>query len=386
MKVGIDITPVIYEGTGVGTYTKELVRHLLPLSPKTDFVLFASTLRGRKKFWDFAQSLKIYPNFTLKVYPFPPAITELAWNKFHRLTVEKVVGNVDVFHAWDWQQPPAEKAKLVTTVHDLTPLKFPQDQHPKTVRVHTRRLHWVAHDVDAIIADSEATRNDVIEYLRINPEKVYRVYLGASSQYTEFRKQGSPFGSAQGRDVRSQEIDRVKQKYHLGENYLLSVGTQEPRKNLQRVIEAFRILQSSSLELAIVGKYGWDRADSGFKIHDSRNIKILGLVAEQDLPALYAGAQALVYPSLYEGFGLPVIEAMSIGCPVVTSDRGSLKEVADGAAVLVNPESLQSIATGIKSALVKREILTEAGLIQSEHFSWEKTAQETMEVYEKVCS
>src|SRR3989344_2424891 len=172
MRIGIDITPVIYEHTGVGVYTRNLVFHLLKYFPRDHFVLFASTLRGQKKLWAYLQTLAVYSNFTVKVYPFPPLVTEALWNRLHRVCVEKLTGPVAVFHAWDWQQPPAHKAKVVTTIHDLTTLKFPQYQHPKTVAVHRRRLHWVTQEATALIADSQATKNDIQTLLNIPADKI----------------------------------------------------------------------------------------------------------------------------------------------------------------------------------------------------------------------
>ena len=341
MKVGIDITPVIYESTGVGVYTRQLVFHLLKHFPKDHFILFASTLRGQKKLWEYLKTLAIYSNFTVKVYPFPPLITETLWNRLHRFSVEKLVGPVDIFHAWDWQQPPAKTARIVTTIHDLTTLKFPQHQHPRTVAVHRRRLHWVTQEATAVIADSQATKNDIQALLHLSATKIHVVYLAAGEQF---------------RPPSSEEINRVKQKYHLPEKFILTVASRDPRKNTDRAIKASPL----------------------------PTFTLTGSIPTSDLPALYAAAQVFVFPSLYEGFGLPVLEAMAVGCPVVTSDRGSLREVAGTAATLVDPDNVDSIANGINQALKTRDQLIAAGVTQAQKFSWAKTARETMEVY-KSC-
>jgi glycosyltransferase involved in cell wall biosynthesis len=341
MRIGLDITPVIYEHTGVGVYTRELVFHLLKHFPKDNFILFASTLRGQKKLWEYLRTLAIYSNFTIKIYPFPPLITETLWNRLHRFSVEKLVGQVDVFHAWDWQQPPAKRAKIVTTIHDLTTLKFPRYQHPQTVTVHRRRLHWVTQETTAIIADSQATKRDIIDFLNVPPDKVHVVYLAAGAQFSPPTKE---------------ETTRIRQKYHLPDKFILTASVTDHRKNAEAAIKA------SSLPV----------------------FSLTGSIPLQDLPALYAAAAVFVFPSLYEGFGLPVLEAMAVGTPVVTSDRGSLKEVAGTAAILVDPESTDSITQGINQALATRDKLIAAGLDQAKRFSWDKTAQQTMEVY-KLC-
>lgn len=339
MNIGIDITPVIYEYTGVGVYTRELVFHLLKLYSQDKFILFASTLRGQKKLWDYLKTLSLFSNWNAKIYPFPPLVTETLWNRLHRLPVEKLVGSVDVFHAWDWQQPPARTAKIVTTIHDLAILKFPEHQSPKTVAVHRRRLRWVAQETAAIIADSQATKNDIIELLHIPEGKIHVVYLAAGKQF-------SP--------PTDQEIIRVKQKYNLPEKFILTANLNDPRKNAKLVVKA------SPLPV----------------------FSFTGSIPSQDIPALYAAAQAFVFPSLYEGFGLPVLEAMSIGCPVVTSDRGSLKEVTGDATVTIDPESIDSIRAGINQALGQHQELIAVGLTQAQKFSWDKTARQTMEVYQ----
>ena len=377
MRVGIDITPVIYQGTGIGTYTRELVRHLLPHAKKSHFVLFASTLRGQKKLWSYLKTLSEFSNFSIKVFPFPPLFTEVAWNKLHRISVEKLVGTVDVFHAWDWQQPPAKSAKLVTTIHDLTTLKFPQEHHHKTVAVHKKRLEWVAKEADAIITDSDATKQDVEDLLQIKREKLHAVHLAAREQFNEFRNQES--------GIRNQEINKVKQKFNIRGDYVLSVGTREPRKNLNRVVKAFNTLSEPNLTLVIAGKYGWGKELNARHYKLKAKVKILGYVEQQNLPALYAGSKVFVYPSLYEGFGLPVLESMSIGTPVVTSDRGSLKEVAGDAAIIVDPENSTEITAGIETALGdKSNSLIRLGLKQAKKFSWENTARQTLAIYKYV--
>ena len=156
----------------------------------------------------------------------------------------------------------------------------------------------------------------------------------------------------------------------------------EPRKNLKRVMAAFAEIRNPKSEirnLVVVGRAGW-----GEQVMPAKGVKFLGVAPEEDLPGLYGGAAALVYPSLYEGFGLPILEAMTVGCPVVTSDRGSLKEVAGEAAVLVDPENEESIAMGIEEAVEKRSVWTAKGLAQAAKFSWEKAARETLRVYEEA--
>jgi glycosyltransferase involved in cell wall biosynthesis len=363
MRIGIDVTASIYQGTGVASYYRELVPQLLKLGGKHEFVLLGYALRRFQEL-----------TLATKRFRFPPRVMEFLWNQMHIFPVEKLVGEVDVFHAWDYLQPPAKKAKIVTTIHDLTAIKFPMYHHPLTVAAQTHRLRWVRREASLVIADSKATKKDIVELLGIEAERVRVVYLAAGDVFGKFRIQNSEF--------RIREIKRIREKYRIEGEYILAVGTMEPRKNLKRVIEAFSKIinhKSNIRNLVIVGRAGW-----GEQVMPANGVKFLRMVMEEDLPGLYAGASALVYPSLYEGFGLPVLEAMTVDCPVVTSDRGSLKEVAGNAAVLVDPESEESIAMGIEEAMEKRAALVKKGLAQAAKFSWEKAARETLRVYEEA--
>lgn len=317
MKVGIDISQIAFPGTGVATYTENLIKSL----PKGDYSFFGASLRRwRPGFW-----------------PIPPTVLDYLWNRLHVFPVENFIGPVDVFHSSDWTQPPT-KAKKVTTIHDLVVYKYPQWTHPQIVATQKRRLEWVKKECDLIIAVSQATRNDIVEFLKIPAEKIRVIYEAASSVYKPTK------GTIQ--------------------NYILGMGTPNSRKNIERLITAFNSLSLKDMELKIIGPTG------------------LGLVFPEELAKLYSNASVFVYPSLYEGFGLPVLEAMSCGCPVITSNISSLPEVGGDAAVYVNPLSVDDIAEKIKFVLKsQRTKLAQKGFAQAKKFSWEKTARQTAEVY-----
>lgn len=364
MKIGIDVTASIYSGTGVASYYRSLVPELIREGQDCEFMLLGYAMRR------FSE-LKLANR---KLF-LPPRIMEIMWNRLHVLPVEMLTGNLDIFHAWDYLQPPVKKAKIVTTIHDLTPIKFPLYHHKSTVEAQTQRLKWVRREADIILADSKATKRDIVELLGVPEEKIKVVYLAAGELYEEFRDQRS--------EIRVKEIERGKKKYGIAGEYFISVGTLEPRKNLKRVIETFSInVQRTSFNarLVIAGRSGW-----GENLPQAENVNFLGLVPDEDLPGLYAGSAGLIYPSLYEGFGLPVLEAMTVGCPVLTSDRGSLAEVAGEAAVTVDPENTESIIWGIESLIKDREKLIAKGLKRSGNFSWNKTAKETLSVYRSLC-
>lgn len=363
MRIGIDVTASIYSGTGVATYCQQLVPELLRIGKKHEFVLFGYALR---RYRDLTLATK-------KLF-MPPRLMEFLWNRLHVVPIERFVGDVDVFHAWDYLQPPTRNAHIVTTIHDLTALKFPMYHHLSTVEAQKRRLQWVRKEAALIIADSEATKRDIMEHLHIEENKIRVIYLAPGKEYLDFVTLSE---SKKGLLMTS-----VREKYHIDGPYLIAAGTREPRKNLKRLIDAFSLPRSTSWgmsQLVIVGNVGW-----GEELPQRPNVRLLGRVPHEDLPALMAGSSTLVYPSLYEGFGLPVVEAMAVGCPVVTTDRGSLKEIAGSAAVLVDAENVESIAHGIETALEKRSALIRKGLKRAEKFSWETAAQETLGVYETV--
>lgn len=360
MRIAIDVTASIYQGTGVASYYNNLIPKLLQLGKEQEFITFGYSLRRRGE-------LKL----AKKKYPFPPKLMEIIWNRLHVFPVEMLVGKCDVVHSWDYIQPATKKARLVTTIHDLTPIKFPQYQHPRTIASYKAGLRWVKKEAAAIIADSEATKKDITEILGIDEKRIHVVYLAAANSFQEFRQQSEP--------QKESSIVKVRAKYGLENEYLLYLGTQEPRKNLENVIKAYQLLKIET-PLVIAGNFGW-----GEKLKPIEGVKLIGFVDEADLPALYSGATCFIYPSLYEGFGLPVLEAMAAGCPVVTSNRGSLAEVGGEAVVQANPENIEAITFGIMSALNNKSWLVEKGIQQSKKFSWEKTATETLKVYESAC-
>lgn len=367
MKIGIDVTQIQYQGSGVATYTLELVKHLIKQFPEHEFVFYGASLR------QLGLLRQLLEAFDVKkiLLPAPNSLQDFVFNRWGGLPIEVFVGQVDIFHASDWTMPKAQHAQLVTTIHDLTVLKYPQYQHPKIIATHTARLKRVQQLHPAIIADSQATKNDLIKMLQTDPNSIKVIHLAASPDFNQFANLD--------RHSRAEKIQRTKAKYNLS-NYLLYVGTSEPRKNLARTIESFKQLKANyhDLELVLVGKYGW-----GEKLN-APGVRKLGFVEQTDLPAIYAGAQTFVYPSIYEGFGLPVLEAMTVGTPVVTSKRGSLAEVAGPGAIVVNPTDVTEITQGIVASINYRAKWRELGLKQAKKFSWSKTATQTMGLYEEL--
>ncbi|MCL4383925.1 glycosyltransferase family 4 protein [Patescibacteria group bacterium] len=376
MIIGIDITSVAY-GTGVSNYTYNLVKNLLINDKKNHYKLFFSSWRLKLPA-EMATLAAQYPNCTLFIYRLPPTFLSLLWNRLHVFPIEQFIGDCDIFHTSDWTQPPTAKAKSVCTIHDLTPFLFPHWLHPKIVSTHRLKMFWASREASRFICVSQNTQKDLLKlYPNIDPAKTMVIYEAAEEKYNQFYKLKA--------EHKSQLISSIKNKYHL-HDFLLAQGTREPRKNLHRLVQAFVRFKTqhpkSNLELAITGKYGW-----GEDIEINRpDIKILGFVDENDLVQLHAAATALVYPSLYEGFGLPVIKAMAVGTPVITSHNSSLIEVGDNAALLIDPYSVSAIKSAI-SKITKtdaRNALIKKGLVQAKKFSWEITAQNTLKLYQQL--
>lgn len=370
MRIGIDISQIVY-GTGVSNYTTQLVKHLLEIDHKNQYVLFGSSLRAAKILKEFAKSLKDYQTVQFKIFFLPPAILEFLWNRLHIWPIEKFIGVVDIFHSSDWTQPPtATDTKKVTTVHDLVAYLFPSSQDPKIVAVQKRRLARVRAEADMILADSQTTKEDLIKFLQIDESKIKVVSLAAQE---EFKPQDED------------KTREVLEKYKIKKPYILSVATQEPRKNIQKLLDVFKIIvqERPQVNLVLTGKYGW-----GPGVRTGANVIWTGFVPQDDLVAIYSGCRVFVYPSLYEGFGLPILEAMACGSPVITSNNSSMAEIAKDAAILVDPRSEGQIKRAIDLVLdlnlENYQKMVRASLSRARQYSWTKTARETLKVYEEV--
>lgn len=340
MKIGIDVSSLIYQ-TGVSWYTRNLVNALQKIDKRDEFVLFGGSLRRMGE-------LRLFAN---RVFPIPPTAADIIWNRLHVFPIEWLIGKVDVFHSSDWAQPPTAAYK-VTTIHDLVPIRFPQISHPQVVAAHRARLAWVKKEVDRIISVSEFTKREMVELLGIDPARIVVIPEAPDPV----------FKPRSGRIIEG--------------DYLLVVGA-DPRKNIPAIIQAYRLIIKHyplPLSLVIVGR-PWE------KIPKAPGVRVLGHVSREQLAPLYSGAKALVYTSLYEGFGLPILEAMACHCPVVASNTSSIPEVAGDAAVLVDPTNPQDIAEGVEKALAERQKWIRLGKKRVKQFSWEKTARTTLKVY-----
>ena len=357
MKIGIDISQVIY-GTGVSNYTRNLLDALLVLDKDNEYTAFGGSLRRRKELKDLLASFK--GNISGRICPLPPTLADILWNRLHVLKIEKFLGKLDIFHSSDWTQPPSNAFKL-TTIHDLVPLRFPQYSHPRIVAAHKARLKHIKKEIDIVIVPSLASKDDLIavgvseDKIRVIPEAPELIFKPAKKK----------------------EIERLKKEHRVSKGYLLAVGV-GPRKNTERIIEAYeKVRAGRDLKLIILGH-------PYKKMEQKRGVIYTGHVETSKMPTYYSGAEALVYPTIYEGFGLPVLEAFACKTPVVTSNISSLPEVAGDAAEMVDPFDIKSITEGIKNALNRKQGLINKGLKRSKEYSWQKTAEMTLKVYNEA--
>lgn len=377
MIIGIDVSSTAY-GTGVSNYTLNLVRHLLKKDHQNTYKLFFSLLR--QPLPQEISELAKYSNVKIYHYRFPPTLLAFLWNHLHIFPIELFIGHCDIFHTSDWTQPPTLKAKTMCTIHDLTPFLYPQWLNSKIVNTHTQKMFWAAKECQHFICVSKNSQKDLLKiFPQINPQKTSVIYEAAENKYSDFLKL-SP-------QIQQNKKTAIEKHYGL-KKFILSQGTREPRKNLTRLIEAFNLYHQkypqSKVELAITGKYGW-----GDDILHLKNpyIKILGYIPEKDMVALHASALFLAYPSLYEGFGLPLVKSMKVGVPVLTSNTSSLPEIVANSGFLVDPNSVDSIYQALSKLLnssTLRKKLSQKALQQSAKFSWNNTAKQTLDIYNKL--
>lgn len=381
MKIAIDISQIVHEGTGVASYTTNLVENILKLDKKNSYILFGASLRKKSILDKYVNRLRDQGlNFKTSFWLLPPTFTSEIWNQLHHVKIEKLVGKIDVFHSSDWTQPPT-LAKKVTTIHDLVVYKFPETSTtklrfdvkqfapiPSIVDTQKMRLDWVKKECDKVIAVSQNTKKDIESILKISDKKISVIYEAVGKEYLAFQNK-SP-------SEKAKEMAIVKKKYQLADNFILTQGSVGTRKNTASVVDAFQKLAIPGLELAITGNYEIKKA----------NVHSLGFVPQADMPALFAASKAFVFPSLYEGFGLPVLEAMTCETIVICSNVSSLTEVGGTTALYVDPQSVDDIAKKIKQALhqsqSERKNWIQKETAQANKFSWDMAASETIKLYE----
>lgn len=366
--LGIDFTSASRERAGIGRYARELVRALSRIDRSNPYVLFVPR--------DAHDELLHYdwsPNFPIKRAPLTERYLAAVWHRARiPLPIETFIGKVDVFYSPDFLLPPTFAPRKLVTVHDLSYVRVPECFPQPLLNYLNRAVPSSVARADLILADAASTQRDLIDVYRVPAEKIRVLYAGVDPRF--------------GPNVSEASRARVR-ALTGGKPYLLSVSTIQPRKNYARLIEAFSKIPNDKLpmphlQLVIAGGRGWMyeevfQAVARLGLRD--RVMFPAFVADADLPALYANATLFVYPSLYEGFGLPVAEAMACGVPVVSSNASSLPEVGGEAVMYFDPRDVDALADAMRRALTDESLrndLRARGFAQAKKFSWDKAAVE----------
>ena len=371
MRIGIDISPLTATRTGVGNYCYYLLKHMIAIGTDCEFAGFSSG-RSRIELGPCAGKLS-----HLHV-PLPTRALYAIWSVLGAPKVDTLLGGVDVLHATNYFMPPAKRARRVVSFYDLAFLIAPELCSPKIRGIFSKQVRRFAREADAIVACSESTKADIVRLLDVDPAKIAVAYGAVDEDFAP--------------------MDADAAEHLVGERlgvygpYLLFVGTLEPRKNVPTLLRAFaRLAKEIPHKLILAGGQGWNAGEILETIEAlglSGRVVRAGYVQTQgELGALYSAADAFVFPSLYEGFGLPVVEAMKCGCPVVTSDNSSMPEVGGSAAVYCDAQDAEGLASAIRGVLedtALRENLAASGLERAKRFSWQACAETTLGVYRKV--
>ena len=369
MKVCIDIQSAIAQRAGVGRYTKMLVEHLGPLKAQDELDLFYFDFKRKGQPFDLS-----YASAKACTW-IPGRIVQKVWKTIDYPPFNAFAGDADLYHFPNFIRPPLTKGKSIVTIHDVSFLRYPETMEPKNYAYMSRKIKQTVEKADAIITDCEFVGDEIRDLLNVSPDKIFPICLGLKEQL--------------------EAPDRVavregRERLGLDKPYLLHVGTIEPRKNHVFLVEVFEKLSSFDGELIIAGMKGWKTEAIFKRIEDSPfrdRIRYIDYISDEDLPVLYAGAEAFVFPSLYEGFGFPPLEAMACGTLAVTSSAGSLKEVMGHGALVLDHFDAEEWAQEIDDILTntaRREAQTRAGVEHVRKFSWEKCAALTWDVYRAV--
>jgi glycosyltransferase involved in cell wall biosynthesis len=375
MKIAIDVSFAIGESAGVGSYTRGLLEGLAAIDADNEYFMYS--------YLDFPQSpqppFPQQPNFALRMMHLEVEHWERMWSRAD-LPPQEAMDAVDVVHSPFFNAPKEHHGALVVTIYDVSFLLQPQF-HTEANRLHCLQgtLNAALY-ADRIIAISQQTKTDLMDYFSISEERIRVIHPAHRRIYYPER------------DV--EVIRDVLERLGVFHNFILFVGSHEPRKNLRTLLQAYAtyVTRHAGKELLVVaGGKGWlndDLLQVAAELGIAQRVKFLGYVQEADLRVLYSAAKLFVYPSIYEGFGLPPLEAMACGAPVITSNTSALPEVVGDAALLIDPHNSEALCQAMQTVLCDDELrlkMRQQSFARAKLFSWEQTAGATLAVYEEIC-
>lgn len=374
MKICFDVSPAVYRHAGLGRYAQELLSALVISDHANKYTALFNSSRGDL---NPASPLDRLPTQRVPLDAKPWRMSVLLMQIFNA-GMDRWLPRCNIFHATDHLLPRLKSAQTVFTLHDVIFKFFPEYHLPLNRWFLTNAMPYFLRRADAIIAVSECTKRDAIRFYDIAPEKITVIYEGVNPS---LRRVDDP-----------NRLAEIRACYAKNQPYLLFVSTIEPRKNISALVDALKILRARGLaqRLLIVGRKGWlyqPTFDHVSQTGMSDVVDFLDFIPDTDLSALLSACDAFVFPSLYEGFGLPPLEAMACGAPVICSNTSSLPEVVGDAALLVNPRDVGEIANAIERVITDsalRDELRAKGITQAAKFSWERAARETLAVYQRV--
>ncbi|MBO0726461.1 MAG: glycosyltransferase family 4 protein [Blastocatellia bacterium] len=376
MHIGIDAHAIGARQGGNETYIANLIKSLAEIDGDNRYTIYlanaGAAARWREEFTNR------YKNFSVRLLPPPTPLVRVPVY----LTYELLRRPVDVLHV-QYTAPPFCRAPLVVTIHDLAFERMPETFTRRGSFQLKLTVRRTAKKAARIATVSEYSRQDLLSIYKLTPEKVAVTYNGVGSSFV-------PQPSV------PDEAEQIRRRFGVSRDFLLAVGSLQPRKNMVRLIRAYARLRSEredfSPQLVIVGRKLWLASEIFDEVKRQRwadDVIMTGYVADEDLPAVYRAARAFVYPSLFEGFGLPPLEAMACGTPVVTSDVSSLPEVAGDAALLIDPNDEGALANALLEIVNDeglRSKLREKGIAQAKKFTWRAAAERTLSLYQEAYS